>query len=107
VATRFELFPAKADRAAADAAEDVCHLAGIAVQARATDLVHVVTGRLRTSIDYEVVRPGIEGAPATAYIGSEVDYAAFEEVLHPFLRPALDALRGLTYAGGSVRRINP
>ena len=101
---RFELFRSPAERVAADAGEEVAHLAGIAVQARATDLVHVVTGRLRTSIGYEVVRPGIEGNAATAYIGSEVDYSLFEEVLHPYLRPALDALRGLSYDGGSVRR---
>lgn len=101
--TRFELHRRPAERVAEDAAEKIAHHAGQAVQTSASDRVHVVTGRLRTSIGYEVVSPGIEGAHRTAFIGSEVEYALYEELLHPYLRPALDALRGLDYGRGAAR----
>jgi len=68
-----------------------------AVQRRATSLVPVDTGRLKSSIGYV-----IEGGPTgpIAYVGSEVEYAIFVEQgtwrssAQPYLVPALDAVRG-------------
>ena len=68
-----------------------------AVQRRATQLVPVDTGRLKSSIGYHVERTG--GGPV-GYVGSEVEYAIFVEEgtwrtsAQPYLVPALDAVRG-------------
>lgn len=68
-----------------------------AVQRRATSLVPVDTGRLKSSIGYTVER-GPDGP--VAFVGSEVEYAIFVEQgtwrtrAQPYLVPALDAIRG-------------
>jgi HK97 gp10 family phage protein len=68
-----------------------------AVQRRATQLVPVDTGRLKSSIGYTVEATG---KGPIAYVGSEVEYAAFVEQgtwrtsAQPYLVPALDAVRG-------------
>lgn len=56
----------------------------------------VRTGRLRGSISSEIRR---EGGELVAYVGSNVEYAIFQEKgtrympAHPFLQPALSVLR--------------
>lgn len=77
--------------------EQLAYKAGAAVQRRATQLVPVDTGRLKSSIHVEIERSG--GTPI-AYVGSEVEYAIFVEAgtrrmaARPYLLPALDAVRG-------------
>lgn len=62
---------------------------GLECESYAKDLCHVITGRLRNSITNYV-----EGN--AAYIGSNVEYAQFEEEgtsrrpPHPYLRPAAE-----------------
>lgn len=69
--------------------------AAIEVQATATRLAPVDTGRLQASIDY-VVTEDAEGP--VALIGTNVPYGIFVELgtvhaaAQPFLRPALEAL---------------
>lgn len=45
----------------------------------------VDTGRLRADIDYEVE---VSGSTVTIRVGNNVEYAEFQEVLSPYLRPA-------------------
>ena len=60
---------------------------GFEVGMNAVDRVHVVTGRLRDSIDYTV-----EGE--SVYVFADTEYAAYEELgtsrqpAHPYLKPA-------------------
>lgn len=67
---------------------------GIKVQRRARQLAPVDTGRLRSSIGEELAR---SGSLLIERVGTDVDYAAFQELgtsrtpAHPYLRPALDA----------------
>lgn len=70
---------------------------GIKVQRRAKQNAPVDTGRLRSSIAEEL---GREGSDLVERIGTDVEYALFQEVgtskmaAQPYLRPALDAVRG-------------
>jgi HK97 gp10 family phage protein len=69
-----------------------------AVQKRATQIVPVRTGRLKSSITTEVESGGPRGP--VGYVGSNVEYAIFVEAgthrmsARPYLLPALDAIRG-------------
>lgn len=73
--------------ACAEALEKV----GAAAEGNAKTIVHVVTGNLRNSIDHRVDAERLE-----AIIGSDVEYAEYEEVGtrrrrgHPYIRPALE-----------------
>lgn len=66
----------------------VVERACIAVQGAASRTVHVVTGRLRASIDYVVTS---DSRGLVGFVGSNVEYALYEELRHPYLRPALSA----------------
>ena len=63
-------------------------MVGLQVQGYAQMLAPVDTGRLRNSIAHEVIDD-------TAYIGSNVEYAVYQEMgtskmaAHPYLRPAV------------------
>jgi len=73
-------------------------LAGaLIIEGSAKEKVHVITGNLRRSI-----RSAIEtstATSATAIVGTDVEYAPYEEFgtryrpPHPYLRPALDEKR--------------
>lgn len=69
----------------------------IRIQAAATDLCPVDTGRLRASVSYDV---GADNRGVVGYVGSNVEYAPHVELgtartaARPFLRPAIDAGRG-------------
>lgn len=58
----------------------------IKVQAKASRLCPVDTGRLRSSISYDV---GADAKGIVGYVGSNVEYAPYVEFKQPFLRPAL------------------
>lgn len=60
---------------------------GFSIQRSAQRNVHVITGRLRSSLRVRL-EDGKHGMPV-AVIGSDLDYAQYEEALHPYLRPAL------------------
>lgn len=72
-----------------DAIERALERIGLEVESYAKALVHVITGRLKNSITHYT-----EGN--AVYIGSNVEYAAFEEEgtskrpPHPYLRPAAE-----------------
>lgn len=69
----------------------------IAVQAEASRLCPVDTGRLRGSIEWEI---GKDSRGLVARVGTNVEYARFVEegtrrmTAQPFLRPALRAIEG-------------
>jgi HK97 gp10 family phage protein len=69
------------------------------VTRRAKQLAPVDTGRLRSSIADEI---GHEGTDLVGRIGTDVEYAVYQEfgtvhmAAHPYLRPALDAAKGTT-----------
>ena len=71
----------------------------IKVDRRAKQLAPVDTGRLRASITNDLSR---DAQGLVARVGTDVDYAPHQEFgtvnmpAHPFLRPALDAVRGGT-----------
>lgn len=65
-----------------DAGDDI----GMRVAATAAREVNVDTGRLRASIDHEV--RSAMGDVVEVVVGSNVDYAPFQEMDHPYLRPA-------------------
>ena len=81
------------------------HLARLALQVerRAKALAPVDTGRLRSSITWEL---GRDEQGLVARIGSNVEYAAYQEFgtrtvpASPYLRPALDAV--VRRGGGGV-----
>jgi hypothetical protein len=52
--------------------------------AEAQARTHVITGLLRSSERFELVESNL-------FLTSDVEYAPFEEALHPFMSPALDA----------------
>lgn len=62
---------------------------GLECEGYAKNLCHVVTGRLRNSITFDLDEDAV-------YVGTNVEYAAFEEEgtskrkPHPFLRPAAE-----------------
>ena len=64
---------------------------GLECESYAKALCHVVTGRLRNSITFD-----IDAGENCTYIGTNVEYAQFEEEgtsnrpAHPFLRPAAE-----------------
>jgi HK97 gp10 family phage protein len=66
----------------------------IKVEAAAKRLAPVDTGRLRSSISHQLT---VDGQGLVAYVGTNVDYAIFQELgtrfmpAQPFLRPALRA----------------
>lgn len=66
----------------------------VKVERRAKQLAPVDTGRLRSSVTHEVTR---DGQGPVAIVGSDVDYAPYQELGTkfqrgtPFLRPALRA----------------
>lgn len=70
---------------------------GLKVQRRAKQLAPVDTGRLRSSITEELSR---DPQGLVERIGTDVEYALHQEMgtskmaAHPYLRPALDAVRG-------------
>ena len=72
---------------------------GLQVQRRAKQFAPVDTGRLRASITEELAR---DDGGLVERIGSDVSYAAFQEfgtskmAARPYLRPALDAVQGIT-----------
>lgn len=66
---------------------------GLYVVGKAKETVHVVSGNLKDSIDYEIIEPNI------VRIGTNVEYAVVEEFRagekpgfgkHSFLRPAAE-----------------
>ena len=71
--------------------------ATIRVQRRAKQLAPVDTGRLRSSVAYEVAR---DGRDIVGRVGTDVNYAPYIEFgtrrmrAQPFLRPALSAAKG-------------
>ena len=69
------------DREQEDAAEEIA----LRVLADARRKVNVDTGRLRSSIDYEV---DVDGNVVSIRVGSNVEYAIFQEQDSPYLRPA-------------------
>lgn len=77
------------------------HLArmSIKVENRAKQLAPVDTGRLRASVTHDL---GRDAEGLVARVGTDVEYAPHQEFgtvrmpAHPFLRPALDAVRGGT-----------
>ena len=60
-----------------------------AVERRAKQIVHVDTGLLRSRI-----RSRMEGT--TGIVEALTEYAIYEELLHPYLRPSLSAGREVT-----------
>ena len=52
----------------------------------------VDTGRLRASLSYQVTT---DADGVVGYVGSNVEYAPYVEEIEPYLRPALDAARGV------------
>lgn len=62
----------------------------IEIEAAATRLCPVDTGRLRASIGHVL---GEDDGEVVGYVGSNVEYAPHVEFVKPFLRPALDAGR--------------
>ena len=78
---RLEELREAAERERAEAAEEIA----LRVVADARRKVNVDTGRLRSSIDFEVI---VEGEVVEIRVGSNVEYAIFQEVDSPYLRPA-------------------
>ncbi len=96
--TRWEWKHNRDMRDAADRLRELQEQAGENLEAAAEEIslrimadarrnVNVDTGRLRASIDQEVER--ITEHTVRAIVGSNVEYAPFQEVLHPYLRPAI------------------
>lgn len=56
-----------------------------AVEAGVKPHVHVITGNLRRSIHTRV-----EPHKAQARVGTNVDYAVYENALHPFMEPGVN-----------------
>ena len=65
-----------------DKIDKALYKAGLLVERRAKQLVHVDTGRCRTSITTRLVT-------ANAEVGTIVEYAPALEKRYPFLKPAL------------------
>ena len=70
---------------------------GVRVTTRAKQLAPVDTGRLRSSIAMEI---GTDNGDVVVRVGTNVHYAPYLEfgtrrmTARPFMRPALDAIRG-------------
>lgn len=73
----------QADENLEAAAEEI----SLRIMADAQRNVNVDTGRLRASVNQEVER--VAEHTVRAVIGSNVEYAPFQEVIHPYLRPAI------------------
>lgn len=71
--------------------ESAMEEATLRVMADARREVEVDTGRLRASIQQEVERIGKE--IVRGMVGSNVPYAPFQEIIHPYLRPAIEKNR--------------
>lgn len=81
VATKLRDLADNVDREQEDAAEEIA----LRVLADARRKVNVDTGRLRSSIDYEIE---VQGQVVTIRVGSNVVYAIWQELDSPYLRPA-------------------
>lgn len=81
VAVRLRELAENVEREQEEAAEEIA----LRVLADARRKVNVDTGRLRSSIDYDVE---VVGELAIIRVGSNVEYAIFQEVDSPYLRPA-------------------
>lgn len=81
VAEQLRDLASNVDREQEDAAEEIA----LRVLADARRKVNVDTGRLRSSIDYEIE---VQGQVVIIRVGSNVEYAIYQEVDHPYLRPA-------------------
>ncbi len=82
-AERLQELQSQANENLEAAAEEI----SLRVMADARRNVNVDTGRLRADINQEVER--ISEHTVRAIIGSNVDYAPFQEVINPYLRPAI------------------
>jgi len=61
------------------------------IEYTAEDIVPVVTGLLRSTIEREVITKGAADNPVTkGVVGSDLYYAPFVEARKPFLAPALE-----------------
>ena len=78
---RLEELREAAERERAEAAEEIA----LRVLADARRKVNVDTGRLRSSIDFDVT---VEGEAVQIRVGSSVHYAVYQEIQSPYLRPA-------------------
>lgn len=72
----------------ASSLEDALEEATLVVMADARRNAPVDTGRLRADINQEVERIGTQ--IVKGYVGSNVEYAPFQEILNPYLRPAIE-----------------
>lgn len=73
----------------ADELEDVMDEIVLRVQSDAARLVNVDTGRLRASIEGVVER--LAGDLIEGTVGSNVEYAKYQEYIKPYLRPAIES----------------
>ena len=71
---------------AKNAAKEIC----LVVEAEAKLLCHEFTGRLRNSITHEVES---DGSKAVGEVGTNVEYAYYEDRRHPYLTRAIDQNR--------------
>lgn len=76
------------DEAVTQNLEEAAEEIGLRIMADARRLVNVDTGRLRASIETEVQR--VMDHVVKVLIGSNVDYAPHQEVISPYLRPAVE-----------------
>ena len=82
-AERLQELGEQADENLEEAAEEI----SLRIMADARRNVNVDTGRLRASINQEVER--VTEHTVRAIVGSNVEYAPYLEVTHPYLRPAI------------------
>ena len=82
-AERLQELGEQADENLEEAAEEIA----LRIMADARRSVNVDTGRLRASINQEVER--VTEHTVRAIVGSNVEYAPYQEVIHPYLRPAI------------------
>lgn len=84
----FEWFGNEVARITREAAEEAVDQAVEKAVTGAINRVHVITGNLRDSIERKDETRTEE--EYSVRFGSEVDYAIYEELLHPYLRPEAD-----------------